>query len=85
MLAFSALLSPGKDAAFTNGYSKSSRRLARYHLAMVLFQPPLPERGVTVSVSPRSPAVMLVAFGRQVTLCASLALCISRTAWLLIV
>ena len=50
---------------------------------MALFQLPLAERSVTVSVSLRSPAVKLVASGRQVTLSATLALRISRTAWLL--
>ena len=44
---------------------------------------PLSERSVTVSVSLRSPAVNLVASRRQVTLSATLALRISRTAWLL--
>ncbi len=39
------------------------------------------ERGVTVSASPRSPVVNLVAFEQQVTLSATLALRISRTAW----
>jgi hypothetical protein len=50
---------------------------------MVLFPSPLSERSVTVSVSLRSPAVNLVASRRQVTLSATLALRISRTAWLL--
>ncbi len=48
---------------------------------MVLFQSPLAERGMTVSVSPRSPVANLVAFGRQVICSATLALRISRTAW----
>ena len=38
-----------------------SRRLARYYLAIALFQSPLAERSVTVSVLLRSPAVKLVA------------------------
>ena len=67
----------------SNGCPKLSRRLARYYLAIALFQPPLSERSVTVSVSLRSPAVKLVASRRQVTLSAALALRISRTAWLL--
>ena len=50
---------------------------------MALFQSPLSERSVTVSVSLRSPAVTLVALQQQVTLNATLALRISRTAWLL--
>jgi hypothetical protein len=50
---------------------------------MALFQSPLAERSVTVSVSLRSPAVDPVALQRQVTLSATLALRISRTAWLL--
>ena len=50
---------------------------------MALLQSPLSERSVTVSVSLRSPAVTLVASQRQVTLSATLALRISRTAWLL--
>src|SRR6266446_2847018 len=58
-----------------------SRRLARYYLAIVLFQSPLAERSVTVSVSLRSPAVNVVALRRQVILSATLALRISRTAW----
>ncbi len=66
---------------FANGCPQLSRRLARYHLAMALFQSPLAERGVTVSVSPRSPAVTPVALGRQVICSATLALRISRTAW----
>src|SRR5260370_1760873 len=49
---------------------------------MALFQSPLSERSVTVSVSLRSPVVKLVASRRQVTLSATLALRISRTAWL---
>jgi len=49
---------------------------------MALFQSPLSERGVTVSVSPRSPVVNLVASRLQVTLSATVALRISRTAWL---
>jgi len=60
-----------------------SRRLARYYLAIALFQSPLSERSVTVSVSLRSPAVKLVTSRRQVTRSATLALRISRTAWLL--
>ena len=50
---------------------------------MALFPSPLAERSVTVSVSLRSPAVKLVASRRQVTRSATLALRISRTAWLL--
>ncbi len=50
---------------------------------MALLQLPLAERSVTVSVSLRSPAVTLVASQQQVTLNATLALRISRTAWLL--
>jgi hypothetical protein len=50
---------------------------------MALFQLPLAERSVTVSVSLRSPAVNLVASQQQVTLSATLALRIPRTAWLL--
>ncbi len=38
-------------ADFLNGCHKLSRRLARYHLAIALFQSPLSERSVTVSVS----------------------------------
>jgi hypothetical protein len=68
---------------FKNGWSKLSRQLARYHLAMALLQLPLAERNVTVSVSLRSPAVNLVASQQQVALNATLALRISRTAWLL--
>ncbi len=49
---------------------------------MALLQLPLAERSVTVSVSLRSPAVTLVASQQQVTLNATLALRISRTAWL---
>jgi hypothetical protein len=60
-----------------------SRRLARYHLAIALFPSPLSERSVTVSVSLRSPVVNLVASQQQVTLSATLALRIPRTAWLL--
>jgi hypothetical protein len=48
---------------------------------MALFQSPLSERGVTVSVSPRSPVVNPVACGRQGICSATLALRISRTAW----
>jgi hypothetical protein len=48
---------------------------------MALFQSPLSERGVTVSVSPRSPAVNPVTFGQQVIFSATLALRISRTSW----
>ena len=48
---------------------------------MALFQSPLSERGVTVSVSPRSPAVNPVAFRRQVIFGAIQALRISRTFW----
>ena len=66
-----------------NGFPKLSRRLARYHLPIALLQSPLSERSVTVSVSLRSPVVNLVASRRQVTLSATLALRISRTAWLL--
>jgi hypothetical protein len=58
---FVILLAPASN--FLNGCPKRSRRLARYHLAMVLFQSPLAERGMTVSVSPRSPAVIPVAKG----------------------
>jgi hypothetical protein len=36
---------------FENGYAKLSRRLARYHRTIALFQSPLSERSVTVSVS----------------------------------
>ncbi len=68
---------------FVAGWRKLSRRLARYYLAIALFQSPLSERSVTVSVSLRSPAVKLVASRRQVTRSATLALRISRTAWLL--
>ena len=50
---------------------------------MALFQLPLAERSVTVSVSLRSPAVTFVASQRQVTLSTTLALRITRTAWLL--
>jgi hypothetical protein len=67
------------------GYHMLSRRLARYYLVIALFQSPLSERSVTVSVSLRSPVVNLVASRRQVTLSATVALRISRTAWLLIV
>jgi hypothetical protein len=66
-----------------SGYAKLSRRLARYYLVIALFQSPLAERSVTVSVSLRSPAVKLVALRRQVTLSTTVALRISRTAWLL--
>src|SRR5260370_2717138 len=66
---------------FANGCTKLSRRLARYYLAIALFQSPLSERSVTVSVSLRSPVVKLVAFGRQGIESAILALRISRTAW----
>ena len=48
---------------------------------MALFQSPLSERSVTVSVSLRSPAVNPVAFERQGICSATLALRISRTAW----
>ena len=48
---------------------------------MTLFQPPLSERSVTVSVSLRSPAVKLVAWQQQVTFSTTLALRISRPAW----
>jgi len=64
---------------------KLSRRLARYYLVIALFQSPLSERSVTVSVSLRSPVVTPVAQRRQVTLSATVALRISRTAWQLIV
>ncbi len=67
---------------FLNGCPKLSRQLARYHLAMALLQLPRASRSVTVSVSLRSPAVTLVALKQQVTLGATLALRISRTAWL---
>ena len=50
---------------------------------MALFPSPLPERSVTVSVSLRSPVANPVAFRLQVTFRATLALRISRTAWLL--
>ncbi len=50
---------------------------------MALLQLPLAERSVTVSVSLRSPVVNLVASQQQVTLNATVALRISRTAWLL--
>jgi hypothetical protein len=50
---------------------------------IALFQSPLSERSVTVSVSLRSPAVTFVASQRQVTLSTTLALRIPRTAWLL--
>jgi hypothetical protein len=73
------------SAFLWNGYTKLSRRLARYYLAIALFQSPLSERSVTVSVSLRSPVVTPFASRRQVTLSATLALRISRTAWLLIV
>ena len=63
--------------------SKLSRRLARCYLTITLFQSPLAERSVTVSVSLRSPAVTFVASQRQVTLSTTLALRIPRTAWLL--
>jgi hypothetical protein len=65
-----------------DGYHKLSRRLARYHLPTALLQPPLAERSVTVSVSLRSPVVYPVALERQATLSATLALRISRPAWL---
>ena len=71
----------GAHGEILNGCPKLSRRLARYHLAMALFQSPLAERSVTVSVSLRSPAVDPVAFGRQERCSATLALRISRTAW----
>src|SRR5260370_42170402 len=58
-----------------------SRRLARYYLAIALFQSPLSERSVTVSVSLRSPAVNVVASRQQVTFSTTLAFRISRTAW----
>src|SRR5258708_26013356 len=48
-------------AYFLNGCPKLSRQLARYYLAIALFQSPLAERSVTDSVSLRSPAVMLAA------------------------
>jgi hypothetical protein len=48
---------------------------------MALFPSPLTERGVTVSVSPRSPVANPVAFGRQGICSATVALRISRTAW----
>ena len=48
-------------AYFLNGCPKLSRQLARYYLAIALFQSPLAERSVTVSVLLRSPAVKLVA------------------------
>ena len=48
---------------------------------MALLQLPRASRSVTVSVSLRSPAVTLVASQQQVTLNATLALRISRTAW----
>ena len=67
---------------YWNGYPKLSRRLARYHPTIALFQSPLSERSVTVSVSLRSPAVNLVARRRQVAFSATKALRISRTAWL---
>ncbi len=73
------------SALFWNGYAKLSRRLTRYYLAIALFQPPLSERSVTVSESLRSPVVTPVALRRQVTPNATLALRITRTAWLLIV
>ncbi|TMC26499.1 MAG: hypothetical protein E6J36_03075 [Chloroflexi bacterium] len=50
---------------------------------LALFRPPPSERGVTVSASPRSPVVTPVVQRRQVSLSATLALRISRTAWLL--
>ena len=64
-----------------DGCHKLSRRLTRYHLTMALFQSPLSERGVIVSVSPRSPMVNPVAQRRQVIFRAPLALRISRTSW----
>src|SRR5258706_3953307 len=70
-------------SSWSNKGRKLSRRLARYYLAIALFQSPLVERSVTVSVSLRSPAVNVVALRRQVILSATLALRISRTAWLL--
>jgi hypothetical protein len=51
---------------------------------IALFQSPLSERSVTVSVSLRSPVVTPVASRRQVTLSTTRALRIARTAWLLI-
>jgi len=69
---------------FKNRESRLSRRLARYYLVIALFQSPLSERSVTVSVSLRSPVVTPVASRRQVTLSATEALRISRTVWLLI-
>src|SRR5258708_38121125 len=72
-------------AYFLNGCPKLSMQLARYYLAIALFQSPLAERSVTVSVSLRSPVVNPVAQRRQVTLSATVALRISRTAWLLLV
>ena len=50
---------------------------------MILFRPPPSERSMTVSVSLRSPVANPVAFRLQVTFSATLALRISRTAWLL--
>jgi hypothetical protein len=50
---------------------------------MALLQPPLAERSVIVSESLRSPEVNPAAFERQATLSITLALRISRTAWLL--
>ena len=70
---------------FLGGLLMLSRRLARYYLVIALFQSPLSERSVTVSVSLRSPVVTPVAQRRQVTLSATVALRISRSAWLLIV
>jgi hypothetical protein len=37
--------------SFENGRTLLRRRRARYHLVKALFQPPLAERSVTVSVS----------------------------------
>jgi hypothetical protein len=50
---------------------------------MILFRPPPSERSVTVSVSLRSPVANPVAFRLQVIFSVTLALRISRTAWLL--
>src|SRR5260370_7981856 len=49
-----------------DGYPKLSRRLARSYLAIALFQPPLSERSVTVSLSLPSPMVNPAAQSRQV-------------------
>jgi hypothetical protein len=76
------VIEEAQSVLFLNGCTKLSRRLARYYLATALFQSPLSERSVTVSVSRRlssshSCRLAATSDGSRTTL----ALRISRTVW----